>query len=126
MSANKNLQYTKSHEWIEKVGNNVKIGLTDYAADELGDIVFVNLPEVGDEVTSGGAFGDIESVKAVSDVYSPVSGVIANINEELLDSPEKINEDAYAAWLVEVEDITDTEELMSADDYDAFIEAEKN
>lgn len=86
------LKYSKSHEWIKEDGDVSVIGLTDYAQSELGDLVFINLPEVGDEVTVGEAFADVESVKAVSDVFSPVSGVVTEINEELLDAPESINE----------------------------------
>ena len=97
-----NLLYAKSHEWVQDMGDSFRIGLTDYAQKELGDLVFVNLPQEGDEVEVGSAFGDVESVKAVSDVYSPVSGVVCAINEELLDHPENINQDAYAAWMIQV------------------------
>ena len=99
------LKYTKSHEWIAKDGDVATIGLTDYAQSELGDLVFVNLPEEGDEVTVGEAFGDVESVKAASDVYSPVTGTVSAVNEELLDAPESINEAPYDAWLIKVTDI---------------------
>ena len=85
------LQYSKSHEWVRRQGNTAEIGLTDYAQSELGGIVFVNLPQVGDEVTMGEALGDVESVKSVSDVYSPVTGVVSEVNEALLDTPEAIN-----------------------------------
>ena len=87
----------------------------------MGDLVFVNLPEPEDEVTAGEAFGDVESVKAVSDVYSPVTGVVAEINEDLLDSPESINSDPYGAWMIRVSDIEDKEELMSAQEYEEFV-----
>ena len=121
MTFPKELKYAKSHEWVKfEDDNTVLIGLTDYAQNELGDLVFVNLPEPGDEVTAGEAFGDVESVKAVSDVYSPVTGVVAEINEELLDSPESINADAYGAWFIKVTDVSDQEELMDADSYEAF------
>lgn len=121
MTFPKELKYAKSHEWVKfEDDNTVLIGLTDYAQNELGDLVFVNLPEPGDEVTAGEAFGDVESVKAVSDVYSPVTGVVAEINEELLDSPESINADAYEAWFIKVTDVSDQEELMDADSYEAF------
>ena len=99
----------------------VTVGLTDYAQQELGDLVFVNLPAVDDAVTAGEAFGDVESVKAVSDVFSPVSGVVSEVNEELLDSPQLINETPYDAWMIKVSDVGDTEELLSAAEYEAFI-----
>ena len=114
------LKYSKSHEWVKMLDNGVaEIGLTDFAQDALGNLVFVNLPEVGDSVTVGETFADVESVKAVSDVYSPVSGVVCEINEELLDAPEKINEDPYGAWFIRVDNITETEELLDAAGYEA-------
>lgn len=120
------LMYSKSHEWIKFIDDTTAlIGLTDYAQDALGDLVFVNLPEEGDEVTAGEAFGDVESVKAVSDVFSPVSGTVAEVNEELLDAPERMNEDPYGAWLIKVENITDKEELLTADEYIEFYENEE-
>ncbi len=122
MELREELRYSKSHEWVKEEGDEVIIGLTDFAQSELGDLVFVNLPEEGDEVTVGEAFADVESVKAVSDVYSPVSGVISQINEELLDAPESINEMPYDAWFVKVKEITETEELLSAQEYEAFVE----
>lgn len=120
----KNYKYSKSHEWVllEEDGT-ARIGLTDYAQKALGDLVFVNLPEPEDSVTAGEPFGDVESVKAVSDVYSPVTGIVEEINEELLDSPELINSEANEAWLVKVRDITDQEELMDAAGYEAFVES---
>ena len=122
MEFREELKYSKSHEWVKEEGEEVVIGLTDYAQSELGDLVFVNLPEEGDEVTVGEPFADVESVKAVSDVYSPVSGVISEINEELLDAPEAINEAPYDAWFVRVKEITDTEELLDAAAYQAYVE----
>ncbi len=119
------LKYTKSHEWYKEEGGLAVIGLTDYAQDAMGDIVFVNLPQEGDDVVAGEAFADVESVKAVSDVFSPVSGVVAAVNEELLDNPALVNESPYDAWLVKVSDVTDTEELLDADAYDAVCTAEK-
>ena len=110
---------------VKEEGDIAIIGLTDFAQSELGDLVFVNLPEEGDEVTVGEAFSDVESVKAVSDVYSPVSGIVCEINEELLDAPEKINEEPYEAWFVKVKDITEKEELLSAEEYEAFVESEQ-
>ena len=124
MEIREGLLYAKSHEWVKEEGDVVTIGLTDYAQSELGDLVFVNLPEEGDSVSVGEAFGDVESVKAVSDIISPVSGKVTEINEELLDSPEKINEDPYGAWFVKVTDVEDTEELLDADEYDKFVKEE--
>lgn len=116
------LKYTKSHEWVlENEDGTVTVGLTDYAQQELGDLVFVNLPGTGDEVAAGEAFGDVESVKAVSDVFSPVSGTVAEVNEELLDAPQLINETPYEAWMIKVENISGREELLSAAEYEAFI-----
>ena len=108
------LKYTKSHEWVKEEDGVITVGLTDYAQSALGDIVFINLPEEGDDVTAGQAFSDVESVKAVSDVFSPVTGKVAAINEELLDNPALVNEDPYEAWLIKVEEVSDTEELMDA------------
>ena len=113
--------YSRSHEWVKEEGDEVVIGLTDFAQSELGDLVFVNLPEPGDELVIGESFADVESVKAVSDVYAPVSGVVSEINEELLDSPEKINEAPYEAWLIKVKDVSEKEELLSAADYEAAV-----
>ncbi len=119
------LLYSKSHEWVKFLdAKTALIGLTDYAQDALGDLVFVNLPEVGDAVTAGEAFADVESVKAVSDVFSPVSGTVAEINEDLLDAPEQLNQDPYGAWLAKVENITSKEDLMEAEDYIRFYESE--
>lgn len=125
MELREELLYSKSHEWVKEEGDEVLIGLTDYAQSELGDLVFVNLPEEGDEISVGESFSDVESVKAVSDVYAPVSGTVCEINEELLDAPEKINEAPYEAWFVRVKDITEKEELLSAEEYQAFVESEK-
>lgn len=120
------LFYTKSHEWVKfEDETTAVIGLTDYAQSELGSLVFVNLPEEEDEVTVGEAFADVESVKAVSDVYAPVTGVVAEVNEELLDAPEQINNAPYEAWFVKVKDITDKEEFLSAEEYTAFVESEQ-
>lgn len=113
------LKYTKSHEWMKQEDGVVVVGISDFAQDALGDVVFVNLPAVGDEVVAGDSFGDVESVKAVSDLISPVTGVVVEINEELDDSPEKLNEDPYGAWIIKVEQVTDTEELLSAEEYEA-------
>lgn len=121
-----NLKYSKSHEWIEfSDEKTAKIGLTDFAQNSLGSIVFVNLPEQGEDVTAGESFGEVESVKAVSDVISPVTGAVAEINEDLLDSPEKVNEDPYGSWLIEVNDISDQEELLDAEAYEKFCSEEE-
>ena len=113
------LKYSKSHEWIRYEDGVAIIGISDFAQDALGDVVFVNLPVVGDDVTAGESFGDVESVKAVSDLISPVSGVIYAVNEELDDSPELLNEDPYGAWIIKVENVTSEEELLEADAYEA-------
>ena len=126
MELREGLLYSKSHEWVKEEGEEVLIGLTDYAQSELGDLVFVNLPEEGDEVTTGESFADVESVKAVSDVYSPVTGVVSAVNEELLDAPQSMNEAPYDAWFVRVKDISDREELLTAAEYEAFVESEKD
>ena len=114
------LKYTKDHEWIKMEGDIAVVGISDFAQDALGDVVFINLPEVGDEVTAGESFGDVESVKAVSDVNSPVTGVVVEVNEELSDSPENLNSDPYGSWIIKVEKITATEDLMDAAAYEAF------
>ena len=124
MNFPKDLQYAKTHEWIREEGDLVAVGLTDFAQDQLGDIVFVGLPEVGDAVEIGDSFADVESVKAVSDIYSPVSGIVAEVNEALLDAPESVNGDPYGAWFIKVKEVSETEsELLSAADYEAFCEA---
>lgn len=116
-----NLLYSKSHEWVESLSDTTaRVGLTDFAQSELGSLVFVNLPEVGDTFDVGDTMGDVESVKAVSDVYIPVNGTVSAVNEALLDTPEAINEDPYGAWLVEMENITERDELLSAEDYVTF------
>ena len=124
MTFNPDVKYTKSHEWIRMDGDVAVIGISDYAQDALGDLVFVNLPQVGDEVTAGESFGDVESVKAVSDLMSPVTGTVCEINEELLDAPENLNNDPFGAWIIKVENVTDTEELLDAAAYEAHCAAE--
>lgn len=120
------LLFSKTHEWVNMLDDTTAtIGISDYAQNELGGLVFVNLPEEGDEVVMGDAFADVESVKAVSDIYSPVTGTVAEINEELLDAPEMINDAPYDAWFVKVENISECEELMTEDEYKAFCEAEQ-
>ena len=114
------LKYAKSHEWVKEEGGIATVGITDFAQDALGDVVFINLPEAGDEVVAGESFGDVESVKAVSDLVSPVSGIVKAVNEELIDAPEMLNSDPYGAWIIKVEQINDREELLDADDYEAL------
>ncbi len=119
------LKFGKSHEWAKFTdGGKALVGISFHAQKELGDIVYVNLPSVGDEVKTGEVFADVESVKAVSDVYAPVSGTVSKINSALLDAPEKINEDPYAAWFIEVENAAAGEPLMSEDEYEAFLKKE--
>ena len=113
------LKYSRDHEWLRMEDGIAVIGISDFAQSELGDVVFVNLPEVGDETTAGEAFGDVESVKAVSDLICPVTGTVCEVNEELLDAPEKLNEDPYLNWIIKVENVTDTEELLGAEEYEA-------
>lgn len=120
------LKYTKSHEWVLKLDDGaVRIGLTDYAQQELGDLVFVDLPQVGDAVAAGESCCEVESVKAVSPVYSPVSGTVRAVNEALLDAPETINNAPYDAWLIEVENVSGTGELLDAAAYEQVIAEEK-
>ena len=114
------LKYSKSHEGLKEEDGVSVIGISDFAQDALGDVVFVNLPEVGDDAAAGEAFGDVESVKAVSDLISPVSGTVCEVNEDLLDQPELLNEDPYGTWIIKVENVTDTEELLDAAAYEAF------
>lgn len=121
MKINEQCLYTRSHEWVRVEEDSILIGLSDYAQQELGDIVFVNLPEVEDEIIQGESFADVESVKAVSEVYAPMNSKVIAIHEELLDSPEKINEDPYEAWLVRVEKVG-LEDLMDASSYQAYLE----
>ena len=101
------LQYSRSHEWMSQEDDIAVVGITDFAQHELGDVVFINLPEVGDEVTAGEAFGDVESVKAVSDLISPVSGTVVEVNHDLEDSPELLNSDPYGTFIIRVENVTD-------------------
>ena len=124
MSIPKDLRYTQEHEWVKIEGNKVRVGITDFAQHELGDIVFVELPEVGDTVTFNETFGSVESVKTVSELYSPVSGTVVEINEALADSPEFVNESPYEnAWMIVVElsDEAEVEALLTAEAYEALI-----
>ncbi|MBE6126047.1 MAG: glycine cleavage system protein GcvH [Erysipelotrichaceae bacterium] len=118
MEVREELKYTATHEWVRDLGNGLwEVGITDFAQSELGDIVFINLPEVGDEVVKEEAFGDLESVKAVSDIYSPFSGTVREINEEVVERTEAINNAPYEAWLIRVENVTDCVELLDAQQY---------
>jgi len=124
MNLPEELLYSEEHEWVKKEGDKVRIGITDFAQSELGDIVFVELPEVGDEVESDEPFGSVESVKTVSELYSPVSGKVVEVNEDLDDSPEYVNESPYEnAWMIVVElsDDAELDELLSAEAYEAFV-----
>ena len=118
------LQYSRDHEWLRMEDGVAVIGISDFAQSELGDVVFVSLPQEGDETVAGEAFGDVESVKAVSDLVCPVTGTVCAVNEELLDAPEKLNEDPYGAWIIKVENVTDTEELLDAAAYEAHCATE--
>ena len=121
------LKYTEEHEWILVEGDIVTVGITDFAQDSLGDVVFAELPEVGTVLAAGKPFGVVESVKAVSDIYSPVSGEVVEINEELPDAPEVINTSPYEdGWMVKIKlaDTAELDDLMDADDYQSFIEEE--
>ena len=119
------LKYSKSHEWIKTEDGITVVGITDFAQDALGDVVFINLPAEGDEVTAGEALGDVESVKAVSDVICPVSGTVCEVNEALADAPETLNSDPYGAWIIKLKDVTGSEELLDADAYEAHCAAEE-
>ena len=124
MNAPKEQRYSEEHEWVKVEGEKVRIGITDFAQSELGDIVFVELPEVGDEITVDQPFGSVESVKTVSELYAPVSGKVVEINEELNDSPEFVNESPYEkAWMITVElsDNSEVEKLMTAEQYEDMI-----
>lgn len=127
MTFPEDLKYSKEHEWIRISGNIATIGITDYAQDQLGEIVFVELPDEGEEFGKEDAFGVVESVKSVNDVYAPVSGRVLEINDPVVDSPEIVNEDPYGeGWLVKVEvgDVKELKELMTAKQYEAYIKEE--
>jgi glycine cleavage system H protein len=119
-------KYTKEHEWIKVDGKNATIGITNYAQESLGDIVFVELPKPGAELTAGKTFGSVESVKAVSDLYAPASGKVTEVNGELATSPEKINKDAHGTWMLKIElkDPGEVNGLLSAPDYEKFVAEE--
>lgn len=119
-------RYTREHEWIKVDGAQATIGITDYAQNSLGDIVFVELPKVGDELTAGKTFGSVESVKAVSELYAPASGKVVAINEDLATAPEKINSDAHGSWMVRIQlsNAGEVSKLLSSDDYDHYVKEE--
>ena len=126
MSVPEELQYTRSHEWVRTEDDTATIGITDYAQEELGDIVYVELPEEGATFDAGDSFGTVESVKAVSDLYTPVGGEVVEVNEALSDNPEKINEDPYGdGWIVKLR-VSDEGDLLSASDYEQLLEEEES
>jgi glycine cleavage system H protein len=120
------LKYTKEHEWIKADGSSATIGITDYAQESLGDIVFVDLPKSGAEITKGKTFGTVESVKAVSDLYAPISGTVTEVNGELATAPEKINKDANHTWMIRItpKESAELSDLLSAADYEKFVSEE--
>ncbi|MCA1319715.1 glycine cleavage system protein GcvH [Bacillus tianshenii] len=123
MNTPKELRYSEEHEWVKVEGEKVRVGITDFAQSELGDIVFVELPEVGDEISADEPFGSVESVKTVSELYAPISGKVVEVNEDLNDSPEFVNESPYEkAWMIVVEptDASEVDQLMSAEQYEAM------
>lgn len=115
-----NAKYAKSHEWVIVEGDKAKIGISDHAQHAMGNIVYISLPEEGDELEAGESFADVESVKAASEIYSPVTGEVTAVNEELNDSPAILNEDSYAAWIVEVKFSEISNDLMSAKEYEEY------
>lgn len=124
MSVPEDLQYTKSHEWVRTEDDTATIGITDHAQEELGDVVFVELPAEGDTFEAGEAFGSVESVKAVSDLYAPVGGEVVEVNSALEDAPEKINEDPYGeGWIVKLR-TSDEADLLSPEEYERVVEEE--
>lgn len=118
------IKFTKSHEWIKVEGEVIKVGISDFAQEELGDIVYVDLPDVGDEVTKEEHFADIESVKAASELYSPVTGVIVTVNDALEDTPGLINEAPYETWIMEVKGTVEMADLMTKEEYEVFLKSE--
>lgn len=127
MNVPDDLFYTEEHEWVMVEGDTATVGITDYAQEELGDVVFVELPDVGDAFTAKESFGSVESVKAVSEIFSPVSGEVVEVNESLTDAPETVNEDPYGdGWMIrlQLENPGELDNLMSADDYKEFLKEE--
>ena len=125
MSIPKDLMYTRSHEWLKLEGQSALFGITNYAQEKMGDIVFVNLPQEGDAAVAGESIADMESVKAVSDIYSPASGTVAAVNEEVLDTPNLINSEPYETWLVKLDSITENEELLTPEQYEQLLKEEE-
>ncbi|AWI13357.1 MULTISPECIES: glycine cleavage system protein GcvH [Bacillaceae] len=128
MGTPKDFRFSKEHEWVKVEGDKVRVGISDFAQSELGDIVFVELPEVGKKLQVNEPFGSVESVKTVSELYAPISGTIVEVNEQLTDSPELVNESPYEqAWMVVIEpkDLSELETLMNADEYDQMINEAK-
>ncbi|MCZ8535439.1 glycine cleavage system protein GcvH [Psychrobacillus psychrodurans] len=124
MNAPKDLKYSAEHEWVKTEGGNIRIGITEFAQSELGDIVFVELPQVGDDIKAGDPFGSVESVKTVSELYAPISGKVVEVNTELEDNPEYVNESPYEnAWMIVVEpaDVTEVDGLLSPEKYEELI-----
>jgi glycine cleavage system H protein len=122
------LRYTREHEWARRKGKNVVVGITEYAQDQLGDVVYLELPDVGDPVKKGDSFGVVESTKAVSELFAPVSGKVVEVNDPLSDAPETVNEDPYEeGWMVVIEpsDPAELEELLDAKAYQAFVEEQE-
>lgn len=126
MAYSTNFRYTRDHEWISLDGKTGTVGITDFAQNQLGDIVYVDLPKVGDHVTANGTFGSVESVKSVNDLLSPVSGIVTAVNEELKNAPDKINEAPHEAWMIKVElsDSSELEKLLDAAAYEKFVSEE--
>ena len=126
MSYPADYKYTKEHEWIKASGNTATIGITSYAQESLGDIVFVDLPKVGSEITAGKTFGSVESVKAVSDLYAPATGTVTEVNGDLSSSPEKVNKDAHGSWMLKLtlKNPGELNSLLSAADYEKFVAEE--
>jgi glycine cleavage system H protein len=124
----KTLRYHREHDWARIEGDTAVFGITEFAQETLGDIVFIELPEVGDDITAGTSYAEVESVKAVSDVYAPMSGEVIEVNEGVVDAPETINESPYSeGWLIKIKltDLAEADDLMSADEYDEFLAAEE-
>jgi glycine cleavage system H protein len=127
MAYPKDYKYTKEHEWIQVNGNTATVGITDHAQESLGDIVFVELPKVGTQLEAGKSFGTVESVKAVSELYAPVSGKVVEVNQALNQTPEDVNKDAHKAWMIKMElsNPSQTNGLLSVDDYEKYVAEEK-
>lgn len=125
MNVPDDLRYSRDHEWVRLEGGRARVGVTDYAQDALGDVVFVQVPEVGAKMAAGDTMGEVESTKSVSDIFAPVAGTVVDVNAELVDTPERLNEDPYGeGWIcvIEPDDPTELEELLDAEGYRALIE----